>query len=302
MVARITTNRVFSGRVYGKARPTSCSAEVANSLDFDLSMGFGGGDAEDCGVASDGAGGYAADLVVQHHPAIVTAADVGLRVRCRYALANRTVEAAAEVGGGPGEGGSGGGGAGLGASGAGVAPAPNVTLRVTDRAGRDVSAAKVGDPLALTFEVLPGGGGFHSFGIFVRDLVAMDGSDSSEILLVDDRGCPTDYSILAELSAAGGDNDTSSDSVLRASFDAFKFPTSDVVQFRALVTPCIPRCDPVSCRVEDYYGRGKTLTSFGRRRRRRSLAAAEEDDLVVAGAVKISDKFPADGGKEEDNK
>ena len=28
---------------------------------------------------------------------------------------------------------------------------------------------------------------------------------------------------------------------LHANFEAFKFPTSSVVQFRALVTPCIPR-------------------------------------------------------------
>ena len=42
--------------------------------------------------------------------------------------------------------------------------------------------------------------------------------------------------------------------------DAFKFPTSQLVQFRALVTPCMPRCDPVRC--------SDTHTqSFGRRRR-----------------------------------
>ena len=60
--------------------------------------------------------------------------------------------------------------------------------------------------------------------------------------------------------------------VLQADFDAFKFPTSDVVQFRALVTPCIPRCDPVDCRVTDYYGREREVTSHGRRKRKRRSA------------------------------
>ncbi len=49
-------------------------------------------------------------------------------------------------------------------------------------------------------------------------------------------GCPTDYSIMGVLREVNN-----SGQVLQADFDAFKFPTSDVVQFRALVTPCIPR-------------------------------------------------------------
>ena len=63
--------------------------------------------------------------------------------------------------------------------------------------------------------------------------------------------------------------------VLQADFDAFKFPTSDVVQFRALVTPCIPRCDPVDCRVTDYYGREREVQSHGKRKRRRKRSAGE---------------------------
>lgn len=45
---------------------------------------------------------------------------------------------------------------------------------------------------------------------------------------------------------------------LIANFDAFKFPTSEVVQFRALVTPCMPRCQPVQCVYQDYYGGDNT--------------------------------------------
>ena len=137
-----------------------------------------------------------------------------------------------------------------------VVQSPNVTLRVTDRLGRDIESAKVGDPLALRFEIQIDD--FHRksspFEIFVRELVAMDGLDSSEILLIDDRGCPTDYSIMGvmnEVNASQGQK-------LQADFDAFKFPTSDVVQFRALVTPCIPRCDPVNCNG-DFFGKTVSL-------------------------------------------
>ena len=96
---------------------------------------------------------------------------------------------------------------------------------------------------------------------------------------------------------------------LQTNFDAFKFPTSDVVQFRALVTPCIPRCDPVRCDVTDYLGQSHATKSYGRRRRKRSEGSLEEDvtlkvnqrlnsrkmpkpvELKVASLIRISDKF-----------
>ncbi|UYV65282.1 hypothetical protein LAZ67_3003803 [Cordylochernes scorpioides] len=37
---------------------------------------------------------------------------------------------------------------------------------------------------------------------------------------------------------------SSSGQILHAPFDAFKFPTSEIVQFKALVTPCLPTCEP----------------------------------------------------------
>ena len=52
---------------------------------------------------------------------------------------------------------------------------------------------QVGDDLALRFEITDKTSPYE---IFVRELVAMDGQDSSEILLIDQRGCPTDPSIM----------------------------------------------------------------------------------------------------------
>ena len=93
--------------------------------------------------------------------------------------------------------------------------------------------------------------------------------------------------------------------ILQANFDAFKFPSSPLVQFRALVTPCMPRCDPVRCK-----DRGTFFSSFGRRKREVPQEAMEDVDeadprtnngsahasLVVANAVHIVDSFQLRGG------
>jgi len=101
------------------------------------------------------------------------------------------------------------------------------------------------------------------YDIFVRELVAMDGVDGSEIMLLDGEGCPTDQRIMGPLSRASDDQ-----KALLSHFDAFKFPTSEVVQFRALVTPCLPKCQAVICPVQDSNGLFQEVPSLGRRRRR----------------------------------
>lgn len=58
-----------------------------------------------------------------------------------------------------------------------------------------------------------------------------------------------------------------SGSVLHAPFQAFKFPASDIVQFRALVTPCLPRCEPVQCSVQGFDGVSRKELSYGRKKR-----------------------------------
>ena len=65
-------------------------------------------------------------------------------MRCNYNLENRTVTNNEDlaVGGGVNDAGTQNG----------VVDTPTVTLRVADRAGKDISSAKVGDPLALRLE------------------------------------------------------------------------------------------------------------------------------------------------------
>lgn len=59
-----------------------------------------------------------------------------------------------------------------------------------------MQTAEVGDPLALKFEIMDKNSPYE---IFVRELVAMDGVDSSEIVLIDSDGCPTDHFIMGPI-------------------------------------------------------------------------------------------------------
>uniref|UniRef100_A0A1A9UM86 ZP domain-containing protein n=1 Tax=Glossina austeni TaxID=7395 RepID=A0A1A9UM86_GLOAU len=298
MVARIRTSKLFDGKVYAKGSPKSCAFDVQNSLEFELRMGYQ--DLE-CNVRQQGSGRYMNDVVIQHHDTIVTSSDLGLAVTCQYDLTNKSVSNEVD----------------LGVKGD-IEPAlseevivdsPNIIMKITSRDGSDIMrSAEVGDPLALKFEILDE----HSpYEIFVRELVAMDGGDNAEITLIDSNGCPTDHFIMGPIykSSLNG-------KVLLSHFDAFKFPSSEVVQFRALVTPCMPTCEPVQCDQEDISGEFKSLLSYGRRRRsvnitsttfsgnqpeynshrirRETKKKPSQEDMLLVQSIQITDKFGFD--------
>ncbi|XP_046397609.1 uncharacterized protein LOC124164362 [Ischnura elegans] len=323
MVARVMTDRLFGGKIYARGNPKSCAADVTAVMRFALELPY---DDVECGVRrgevrmsegkgvsrdgrvamskapaprrrigrSTGEGGvvgkYTTDIVIQHHDFIVTSADLGLSVTCQYDLTNKTVsnEVDLRVRGGV------------------IDPndphvpvlteevvvsSPDVAMRIVKRGEEEWStgenevgtaaAAKVGDPLSLRFEIPED----SPFEIFVQHLVAMDGGDSAQIVLIDEMGCPTDQFIMGALRKSAN-----SPKVLIADFDAFKFPTSEVVQFRALVTPCMPSCEPVRCsrlaesetvgQSEDELRNGPFIESYGKRRRRRREVEDDDDKGV----------------------
>ena len=169
-----------------------------------------------------------------------------------------------------------------------VVDSPNVIMKVTERGGGDVNSAQVGDPLELHFEIFDQESPYE---IFVRDLVAKDGNDNNEIVLIDSDGCPTESQIMGPLQ-----KDANSAKILLSNFDAFKFPTSEVVQFRALVTPCMPTCEPVECVYDDYYGSGDktTVSSYGRKKRSAVASRLRRDTgnrVLVTNSFVVMDKF-----------
>jgi len=186
MVTRIQTSKLFYGKVYAKGSPNSCVQDVKGALEFELRMAY---DDLECNIRQQGLGRYLNDVVIQHHDTIVTSSDLGLAVTCQYDLTNKTVSNEVD----------------LGVHGD-ITPAlseevivdsPNVAMKITDRSGNEaVPSAEVGDPLALKFEILDPNSPYE---IFVRELVAMDGVDSSEIILIDSDGCPTDHVIMGPL-------------------------------------------------------------------------------------------------------
>ncbi|XP_058813376.1 uncharacterized protein LOC131677531 [Topomyia yanbarensis] len=288
MIAKIRTSKLFDGKVYAKGAPNSCSVDVKNSLEFELRMGY---QDIDCNVRQNGLGRYLNDVVIQHHDTIVTSSDLGLAVTCQYDLTNKTVsndvdlDVAGDIEPALSE--------------EVVVDSPNVVMKITTRDGSDMMrTAEVGDPLALRFEILDPQSPYE---IFVRELVAMDGVDSSEITLIDARGCPTDHFIMGPIYKSAG-----SGKILLSHFDAFKFPSSELVQFRALVTPCMPTCEPVQCDHDDFAaGELRSIVSYGRKRRslnatqelsshrqrRETTHQAPQDDMLLVQSIQITDKF-----------
>jgi PAN domain len=286
MIAKIRTSKLFDGKVYAKGAPNSCSIDVKNSLEFELKMGYQ--DIE-CNVRQNGLGRYLNDVVIQHHDMIVTSSDLGLALTCQYDLTNKTVSNDVD----------------LGVTGdiepslseEVVVDSPNVIMKITTRDGGAMKeSAEVGDPLALKFEIMDESSPYE---IFVRELVAMDGADSGEITLIDARGCPTDHYIMGPIYKS-----SNSGKILLSHFDAFKFPSSQTVQFRALVTPCMPTCEPVQCDEEDFGGELRSIISYGRKRRslndtvveerkRRSTDTAKNphEDMLLVQSIHITDKF-----------
>lgn len=285
MVARVKTNRVFNGKIYAKNAPLSCVNDVTNSMDFELTMAFN----DACSInRSPNNGVFSNEIVLQHNDMIVTNSDMGLNVKCQYDLRNQTVynninlddfmsgREPIDI-----------------ASQSAVVRSPNISMQILRHDGNHIAQAQVGDPLLLRFQITDERSPFE---IFVRDLYAMDGVGGTEIMLIDGEGCPTDPSIMAAMGNAKGNGQT-----LEAQFDAFKFPTSETVAFRALVTPCIPHCEPVHCQNRVFDGTLYEAESYGKRRRRkRSLAKANArgqtkspapEEVVVRNSIEIKDKF-----------
>lgn len=168
--------------------------------------------------------------------------------------------------------------------------APNVSMLITDQFGGDISAARVGDPLSLRIVITDGNSPYQ---LFLRQLVAFDTIDESEIVLVDDHGCPTDPAIMGAVERGFG-----KDRSLSTSFDAFKFPNSENVRFRALVSPCVGSCEPVHCYAQGSDGTHQQTYSYGRRRRSANNLTRSMDDLMVTRNLQVLDTFPFDS---EDN-
>lgn len=80
------------------------------------------------------------------------------------------------------------------------------------------------------------------YGGFARSCIAktMEDNVENEYIVTDENGCATDSTIFGEWDYSG---ETQS---LLASFNAFKFPSSDNIRFQCNIRVCFGKCQPVS--------------------------------------------------------
>ncbi|CAG0881310.1 unnamed protein product [Darwinula stevensoni] len=305
MLAKIKSTKLFNGKIYAKESPMGCMSSIQDSMEFELSMPY---ESKACKallystmgisarqVTKSLPGEYTNQIVVQHHKNIVTSADLGLSLICMYDLGSRNVtnNVSLEVEGKIEQ---------IVTEEAYV-ESPDIIMRITDRKGNDISFAQVGDSLKLVFEISD-----NRYDLMVTKLYALDGIDALEIPLIDDEGCPTETFIMGPIERYEKNTDDDGEEkkqdaskkrfqILETKFEAFKFPVSDIVSFRALVTPCVHSCPPVTCDVLDFNGGTARIQSYGRRKRSpvqdflRKKRSTKDDDLFVIQSITISDKY-----------
>lgn len=119
---------------------------------------------------------------------------------------------------------------------------PRVQLRVIDLSSQnEVSDTQIGEELQLIIELESSG----PYDIWAGHLVAMTENGQDSILLLDDRGCPTNLDVFPALTRI-----TTNDSVqLVSTFQAFKFSSSNVIRFSVMVQFCVERCPQMDCGI-----------------------------------------------------
>ncbi|XP_037068708.1 uncharacterized protein LOC119090015 [Pollicipes pollicipes] len=232
MTVRLRTEEPFTGRIFALDAPTSCEVRGTGQRTTEATFYYADGR---CGVVRETAQSYTALVVIQLHALIQRRGDRATKLLCTYDTAEKTISTgldllvdridAAVVT----------------ATVNATAATPRVSLHVRDTSGADVSGTALGEPLFLSLEL------DHTsiFGMFARNLVARGGSSGESIVLLDERGCPTETSVFGGFTAESEDRTT-----ITAPFEAFKFSEDPVVRFQVTVQFCLDSCRPAQCGSE----------------------------------------------------
>ncbi|CAH1100710.1 unnamed protein product [Psylliodes chrysocephalus] len=196
-------------------------------------------------------------LVIQKHPKLVTYKAQAYHIKCVYHTGEQNVTLGFNV-------------SMLTTAGtiANTGPPPTCLMKIVTPTGEEINSAEIGDNLMLQVDVQPG----SIYGGFARSCVAktMEDSVENEYIVTDENGCATDPTIFGEWEY---NPDTQS---LLASFNAFKFPSSDNIRFQCNIRVCFGKCQPVNCRGYNAFGR-----------RKRAIEDSDDDengtDLALGG-------------------
>ncbi|RZC38532.1 uncharacterized protein BDFB_011024, partial [Asbolus verrucosus] len=176
----------------------------------------------------------AGTMIVQYNPLVQTQGDRTIRIGCIYGNDSKVlIGTGITITSAPNQGSA------L-INSTNTAATPVVEMRVLDfNSQSEVSSTQIGQELQLVIEIRPADGPLD---IWAGHLVAMTENSDESILLLDDRGCPTNLNIFPALTKIVT-NDTRK---LVATFQAFKFSSSPIVRFSVIVQFCPEICPSIT--------------------------------------------------------
>ncbi|XP_053976905.1 uncharacterized protein LOC128890108 isoform X2 [Hylaeus anthracinus] len=155
--------------------------------------------------------------------------------------------------------------------------APKVTMRILDENSKDAVVTHVGQKLTVKIQLNPPNGPYD---IVAGHLVASSASGDASLLLLNEFGCPGDLATFPPLSKDPHDGRS-----LITTFNAFKFPGSQLVRFNVVVRFCLDECMPTTCVTGQ--------VSYGRRKRESGLPDASPYDAKVTEVSReITEELP----------
>ena len=108
----------------------------------------------------------------------------------------------------------------------------------------------------------------------------MEDSVENEYIVTDENGCATDPSIFGEWEYNAETNS------LVASFNAFKFPSSDNIRFQCNIRVCFGKCQPVNCRGYNAFGKRRRREITNNNLNSTSNTALAEEDAIILGQLR----------------
>lgn len=227
-------------------------------------------------------------LVIQKHPKLVTFKAQAYHIRCVYQTGEQNVTLGFNV-------------SMLTTAGtiANTGPPPICLMKIVTQNGQEINSAEIGDNLMLQVDVQPASKyskmstlestmilNSYSFtaiyGGFARSCIAKTIEDNieNEYIVTDENGCATDPSIFGEWDYSPETNS------LLASFNAFKFPSSDNIRFQCNIRVCFGRCQPVNCRGYNAFGKRRRRREIGDSNDTTSLGLPKEDRTLLEGQLR----------------
>lgn len=260
MLIKMSTNKPFNGMIYpnGLLSASSCIAEFDSSTNMSFKLPL-----KSCNtIATDVEDGveYSNTIVVQPHHRLLTSAGRGYHVKCKYQTRERTItnsqfnvtSSFATVHSNLERNNVIGGVLGNTPSLAGSALMPTCTMKIYRSATRDAgntnedggenhssATVKVGDKLIMVIEI----DRQDMYGMRITSCVVRDGLNLAEQLLIDERGCPLDSSIMPKFEYSLNSTRAA------VSFPAHKFPHTPSIYYQCNVRLCIKSggCEQPAC-------------------------------------------------------